>query len=72
MALGAGNVVLVPAWKLLPGGAALGLACGLLGGILALIAILRRSERAVLVFAAIVPLVLVVTFVLAELLVGHD
>jgi hypothetical protein len=31
----------------------------------------RRGERGLLADAAIVPLVLVVTFVLAELVIGH-
>jgi len=38
----------------------------------ALVAIFRRGERAITVFAALVPLLLVVAFVLAELIVGHD
>jgi hypothetical protein len=50
------------------GGGALGLA----GGVCALVAIFRREERAVAVFVAILHLVLAVTFVLAELLIGHD
>jgi hypothetical protein len=64
--------VLVTGWAILPGGAALGLVCGLAGGILALRAIASHGERGVAVFAALLPLVLVVGFVLAELLVGHD
>jgi hypothetical protein len=70
--LAAAYVVLVLAWSVLPGGAALGLACGLAGGIAGLVAIIRDRERGVSVFAAVLPLVLVVGFVLAELLVGHD
>jgi hypothetical protein len=42
------------------------------GGVVALRAILRHRERAVSVFAATLPLVLVVAFVLAELLIGHE
>jgi hypothetical protein len=64
-------VVLMLAWAILPGGAGLGLACGLVGGVAALVA-LRRGERALTVFAAVLPLVLVVFFVAAELLIGHD
>lgn len=64
--------LLVTAWRILPGGALLGFASGIAGGVLALVAIVRRGERALLVFAAVAPLVLVVAFVLAELLVGHD
>lgn len=50
----------------------LAFASGLAGGVLALVALTRRGERALAVFAAVLPLVLVVAFVLAELLVGHD
>ena len=44
------------AWMILPGGAALAFACGLVGG----------------VYLAVLPMVLVLIFVLAELLIGHD
>lgn len=71
--LGVGYLVLVLGWRLMgPLGAFPGLVSGLAGGVVALVAILRRGERAIAVFAAILPLVLVVAFVLAELLVGHD
>ena len=72
VALGAASVVLVLAWTVVPAGAALGFLCGLAGGAFALVAILRRGERAALVFVAVLPLLFVVGFVLAELLVGHD
>lgn len=64
--------MLVIAWMILPGGAALGFVSGVTGGILAVGAIRRRGERALSVYAAVVPLVMVVVFVLAELLIGHD
>ena len=71
--LAVANVVLVLGWRLMgPLGAFPGLVCGLAGGTVAFVAILRRGERAVAVFAAIAPLVLVVLFVFAELLIGHD
>lgn len=70
--LAVGHVVLMPAWRVLPGGAALSFAFGLAGGIVALVAILRRGERALTVFAAVLPLAFVVLFVAAELLIGHD
>jgi len=71
--LAAANVVLVLGWRLMgPLGAFPGFACGLAGGIVALVAISRRGERAIAVFAATVPALLVVLFVLAELLIGHD
>jgi hypothetical protein len=71
--LAAANVVLVLGWRLMgPLGAAPGFAAGLVGGVLALVAIFRRGERALIVFAALVPFVFVVAFVVAELIVGHD
>ncbi|HSP72111.1 MAG TPA: hypothetical protein VLN26_07080 [Gaiellaceae bacterium] len=69
--LAVGYLVLMPAWSVLPGGAALAFASGLAGGVLALVAILRRGERALTVFAAVLPLAFVVLFVAAELLIGH-
>ena len=67
------NVVFVLGWRLMgPLGAAPGFAFGLAGGIAGLAAIFRRGERALAVYVAVAPLVLVVVFVLAELLVGHD
>jgi hypothetical protein len=70
--LALGYLVGMLAWMVLPGGAGLGFLAGIAGGVLALLAIVRRHERAVLVFVAVLPLLLVVAFVLAELLVGHD
>jgi hypothetical protein len=58
--------VLVLATSVVPRGAALGFACGLAGGVAALIAILRDEERAVSVFAALTPLLIVVGFALAQ------
>lgn len=73
VALAIANVLLVPSWRLLgPLGAFPGLAAGAIGGVVALVAIGRRRERATSVVLAVVPLVLVVLFVLAELLVGHS
>ena len=70
--VGVAYPLLVLAWRILPGGALLGFASGIAGGVVALVAIVRRGERAPLVVAAVAPLVLVAAFVLAELLVGHD
>jgi hypothetical protein len=53
-----------------PRGAALGFAAGLTGGAMALIAIMRDRERAVSVFVAVVPLVIAIAFVVAELISG--
>ncbi|MEX0675156.1 MAG: hypothetical protein WD981_02620 [Gaiellaceae bacterium] len=66
-------VVLQLGWRLMgPLGAFPSFAAGLAGGIIALLAILGRGERALTVYAAILPLAFVVLFVAAELLVGHD
>jgi hypothetical protein len=70
--LALGFVVLNFAWMILPGGAMLAFLSGIAGGIAALVAIRRRGERGLLVYAAIIPLLAVVAFVLAELLIGHE
>jgi hypothetical protein len=54
-----------------PRAAALGLVCGLMGGAVGLMAVVRDRERAVSVFAAVVPLIIAVAFVLAELISGN-
>ena len=54
-----------------PRGAALGFVSGLAGGIVALMAIVRERERAVTVFAALVPLAIAVGFVLSQLISGN-
>jgi hypothetical protein len=61
---------LVFAAAMVPRGAALGFVCGLAGGVAALLAIIRDRERALTVFAALLPLVVGVAFVLAELISG--
>lgn len=67
------HVLLMFAWRLMgPLGAFPGMLVGLVGGIVALVAIIRFRERAITAFAAVVPLATVVLFVLAELLIGHD
>jgi len=65
--LGAVFFPLAFAAGLFPRAAALGFVCGLAGGMAAAIAILRDQERAVTVFAAVVPLVIGVAFMLAQL-----
>lgn len=59
---------LVFAAAVVPRGAALGLVCGLAGGVAASIAIVRDHERAVTVFAAVVPFVIGLAFMVAELI----
>ena len=65
--LAAASVVLVLAWRVMgPAGAVPGFACGLVAGVVALVAIFRHGERAITVFAALVPLVFVLVFVLGS------
>jgi hypothetical protein len=73
LGLAAANVVLVLGWSLMgPLGAIPGFACGLAAGGVGLVAIFRRGERAITVFAALMPFAFVLLFVLLELVVGHD
>jgi hypothetical protein len=67
-----GAFLLQFAWMILPGGAALSMACAVVGGVCALIAIVHQKERAIAVYLAVVPLVMTVLFIAAELLIGHD
>lgn len=60
------------AWMILPGGAALSMACAVVGGVCALIAIVRQRDMAIAVYIAVVPLVMTLLFIAAELLIGHD
>jgi hypothetical protein len=62
---------LVFAAPVVPGGAALGLASGLAGGVAAVVAITRERERALTVFAALVPLVIAAAFALAQVITGN-
>jgi hypothetical protein len=59
-------------WWFLPGGASLAFLCGIAGGVAGLVAVFRRGERGLVVYAAFFPLLAVVGFVLAELLIGHE
>lgn len=59
---------LVFAAALVPRSAALGVICGLAGGVAAVLALVRGHERAAAVFAAVVPLVVAAGFLFAELL----
>ena len=61
---------LVFAAGVVPGAAAIGFICGIAGGAAAVTSIFGKRERAVTVFAAVVPLVIAVAFVLAELAGG--
>ena len=68
--LAAAFLPLVFAAAVVPRGAALGFVCGLAGGVVALMAIVRERERAVTVFAALVPIAIAVAFVLVQLITG--
>ena len=65
--LSAAFLPLVLTAAFVPRGAALGFVCGLGGGIAALIALTRRRERALTVFVAVVPLIIAIAFILAEM-----
>jgi hypothetical protein len=69
--LAAAFFALVFAAFVVPRGAAVGLVCGLAAGVAALSAVIRGHERAVSVFAALVPLLIAVGFVLAQLIAGN-
>jgi hypothetical protein len=49
----------------------LGFICGLVGGVLALVAVIRQHERSWLVFLSILPFLWVLLFILGEFLVPH-
>jgi hypothetical protein len=73
LALSLASVVLVSGWRFVGRlGGAPGLALGLAGGAVALVAIVSRGERALGVFAALVPFLNAGVFLVGELLVGHD
>lgn len=65
------SVVLILAWSILPGGAGLGFLCGLGGGVVGLIAIIRQHERSWLVWLTILPGLFVILFALGEILYPH-
>lgn len=68
--LAAAFITLVLAGTAVPRGGGLAVACGVLGGIVALAAIVRDRERALSVFAALAPLAFAVGFAIAELVGG--
>lgn len=70
VSLAAAFLPLVFAAGVVPLAAAVGLLCGLGGGVAALMAIVRERERALTVFLALVPLVIAVAFVLVQLISG--
>lgn len=55
-----------------PRGGALAFACGLAAGVAAVAAIVRDRERALTVFAALVPFAFAVAFAVAELISGNS
>lgn len=71
MGLAAASIPLVLAWSVSRGGAWLGFLSGLLGGVLALTAILRQNERSWLVLLSILPMLNVRMFIFAEFFFPH-
>ena len=71
MGLAVASIVLNFAWSILPGGAILGFICGFVGGVLALIAVIRQHERSWLLFLSILPIFSVLFFILGEILIPH-
>jgi hypothetical protein len=69
--LAVASIVLILSWSILPVGAIFGFLCGFVGGIFALIAVIRQNERSWLVFLSILPLLWVLIFILGEFLVLH-
>jgi len=69
--LAVASIVLSFAWSILPGGAIPSFICGLVGGVLALIAVIRQHERSWLVFLSILPMFSVLFFILGEFLIPH-
>lgn len=69
--LAAASIVLLFAWSILPGGAGLSFLCGLAGGVVALIALIRQHERSWLLFLCVLPTLNLFVFILAELLFSH-
>jgi hypothetical protein len=69
--LGTAFLPLVFAAGVVPSAAAIGFLCGLAGGVAGVIAIVRDRERALALLFAIVPLVIAVGFLLAELISGN-
>ena len=66
--LAVAGVLLVSAWRLMgPLGGFPGVAFELAGGVVALIAIFRRGERALAVYAALLPFAAAVALVIGEL-----
>jgi hypothetical protein len=69
--LAVASFVLGFAWLFLPAGALISFLCGLAGGIIALIAIIREHERSWLVWLSILPMINVFVFIIAEFLFPH-
>jgi len=69
--LAAASIVLILSYMIIPWGAMLGFICGFVGGVIALITVIRQHERSWLVFLCILPMVWVLLFILGEFLIPH-
>ena len=69
--LAVASILLMFGWMFLPGGAGLSFLCGLAGGIIALVAIIRQRERSWAVWLALLPMLNVFVFFLGEFLIPH-
>jgi hypothetical protein len=69
-AVGSGvlGIALTLAWQLMPFGAWPGFVAQLTGGVLALVAIIRKRDRALTVYVSVMPMLFVIWFVAVELL----
>ena len=66
--LGVLGIALTMAWQVMPFGAWAGFVAQMVGGILALVAIIRDKERALTVFVTVLPMLFVLWFIAVELL----
>lgn len=73
LGLAAASIVFMMSWRVMgPVGGFPSLVCGLAGGVVALVAIFRRGERSVAAFAALVPFLNTLVFLVAEFVGGNS
>lgn len=73
LGLAVASIAFMVSWRLMgPLGGFPALVCGLAGGVVALVAIVRRGERSVAAFAALVPFLNALVFLVADLVGGNS